>query len=152
MQLFLLLSAQAKQTKQVIFQHNLRTFTVLDKNGNHWRIIDPPLHWFQRPAPENIVIEIVSDDEVSEKCKGLNETLKGTTKKIVGCAVKDPQEPEHCRIYIDENLIAQSKKTVIHHERAHCHGWPKYHPTGEALPLPRPNPIGAVRKQEDKAK
>jgi hypothetical protein len=144
-QLFLSITAEAKQ---VILQHSLRTFTIYDKDGNHWQIIDPPKHWFQMPAPKNITISIVSEDEMRRNCKGFNETRGGTIKKIVGCAVKQKKKSEYCNIFVDENLTVQSRNIVIYHEEAHCHGWPQYHPTGEALPFPRPNPMGAVRKQE----
>lgn len=147
MQLCLFAAAQAKQ---VIFQHSLRTFTIVDKKGNYWKIIDPPLHWFQQPVPQNITIDFVPDEEVRENCRDLGEIVKGNTKKIVGCAVRDPNEPESCKIYVADNLTDQSKATVVHHERAHCHGWPRYHPTREALPLPRPNPMGAERKEVDR--
>ena len=143
-ELVLLTAAQAKQ-QQIILQQYLRVLTIYDKDGSHWQILAPPMHWFQQPGPKNITIKFVHDDEIRDYCEGLNEIIKGTTNKIAGCAVKYADRPDDCDIYIEESLTAESKKNVIYHEEAHCHGWPPYHPTTEPLPIPRPNPIKSGR-------
>jgi hypothetical protein len=92
-----------------------------DENGRRWDLITPPAHWFAKPAPPRILVDLLPKENVAESCRWLT----GKAGEF-GCALVLPHQ---CTIRVAKELPEPFRDAIVHHERAHCHGWPGDHPT-----------------------
>lgn len=92
-----------------------------DENGKLWALTMPSPHWFARPAPDRIVVDLLPKENVAESCRWLT----GKAGEF-GCTML---VPHLCTIRVAKELPQEFRDAVVHHELAHCHGWPGDHPT-----------------------
>jgi hypothetical protein len=92
-----------------------------DQRGNWWDLPTPPARYFQIPYSGQIEVLYWSEE-------GVIATCSGATGKYEGFACTFPG-PTSCRIIISNEAPKRLQQALLHHETAHCHGWPGDHPT-----------------------
>jgi hypothetical protein len=91
------------------------------RNGMTYSIAVPPPKWFAKP----LLAEVVVYKESAEETLALCSLAIGTEERDACTFLL----PDMCKIIINVELPWQMYAAVLHHETAHCHGWPGDHPT-----------------------
>ena len=99
---------------------NAGEFTF-EKNGMAYSMPMPPERWFKQPLLAPVVVIKESTEYVARFCSGIVGKFED-----MGCAQIAPGY--YCGITINQSMPAPLYDAVLHHETAHCHGWPADHP------------------------
>lgn len=92
--------------------------------------IKPPDEWFNRPyvSPPKLVM-LSNEADIEGACDPYGPTgyvLKPNPhRNLRGCTVINLQ---NCRIFIRTDVSPEQFEATLHHEDAHCRGWPADHP------------------------
>lgn len=96
---------------------------LTDRNGRAWSYAEPPAQWFKVPYSGTIRVFYLPESSVNEVCG--RHLPPSETANFFGCAIPTTVV---CLIYITDDEPTATKKIILRHETAHCHGWPGYHP------------------------
>lgn len=94
---------------------------IFKQKGVTYTIAVPSPEWFQKPLVEKPIIKDETPERVDLFCTAMSGKREpiACTRILPGWA---------CEITINEALPKKLYKVVLHHEMAHCHGWPADHP------------------------
>jgi hypothetical protein len=107
----LLVSAQATAASRYNFKWQGMEYTALV----------PSPHWYAEPLLGSLVVNKLRGDVLATVCRNIMGFEEG-----MGCmAWIGPGES--CHVYVNRDLPYEIRTAVLHHEIAHCHGWPSDH-------------------------
>jgi hypothetical protein len=93
-----------------------------EKIGFGRTVVAPPIQWQFEPI-DPVYVYYLPQKEIIERCS------KAAGKyEDIGCASPASPEFPQCLILIAEEAYDDFKQRVLVHEKAHCNGWPAYHP------------------------
>lgn len=94
---------------------------IFEWKGMDYALAVPPAHWFSKPLLAPLTVQAKDASYVSEICSN----LVGRPEDM-GCT--SLAEGSFCIITINADMTQRMYAAVLHHETAHCHGWPADHP------------------------
>lgn len=84
-------------------------------------MVVPPPKWFAQPLLARIEVYKESAEETRALC-----SVAVGAEEHDGCSLIFPGVL--CKVIINKELPWRMYAAVLHHETAHCHGWPADHP------------------------
>lgn len=93
---------------------------TFSKDGREFTMAIPHERWFSRPLIGAVTVYDEPVEYVREMCTEAVGKFEDMACTLI--------LPGKCLITINYELPEVTYKAVLHHETAHCHGWPADHP------------------------